>query len=137
MLFDGTCAMCNGAVRWTLRYDKKRDVFFAPLQSPIGEKVLKTFSIPPKTDSLIVIEKGVAFLYSDAVIRLLDSFPYPYRLLRITRWIPRPLRHFFYRIVARYRYRLFGKQKRCILYPPSIQRRFLYEADALIPFMTP
>ena len=127
MLYDGTCAMCHGAVQATLKYDEKEQIYYAPLDSPIGKKILKAFAIPVETDSLIVVDDHQAFLYGDAILALARALPYPLRFLVIGKLVPRSMRDFLYRLLAKYRYRLFGKETSCRLYPASIQRRFLYD----------
>ena len=126
MLFDGVCNFCNVSVNFVIERDKAGYFKFAPLQSEIGEELVAKHGIDTaETDSVIVVENDRAYTHSSAALRIakqldgLWSWSYGFIV------VPKPLRDFFYRLFAKYRYRLFGKQDACMMPTPEIRARFL------------
>jgi len=125
VLYDGVCALCNGVVRLFLKHDKLEKLRYAPLQSPLGREMLARFGIGSPSDGVVLITDSLTprerlFMRSDA---MLSS---PWRLLgRSLMLVPRRLREFAYGIVARMRYRLFGRYTTCPVPPPSLRSRLL------------
>ena len=131
LLFDGVCNLCSGAVQYIVRRQPSdtnaRGTFrFAPLQSPVAERLLGAINEPPPSlDSMIVIDGGRAYQRSDAAVVIARHLRYPWRLLAAFGWIPRPLREALYRWVARNRYRWFGKKDACMMPTADLEARFL------------
>lgn len=126
LLFDGVCNFCNGSVNFIIERDKTGYFKFAPLQSEIGQKLLDEHKIDKEnTDSVILIEDEKAYTHSTAALRVarkLDGFwKYFYAFVIV----PSPVRDFFYKLFAKYRYKLFGKQDACMLPTAEIRARFL------------
>lgn len=126
ILFDGVCNFCNGAVNFIIERDKAGYFKFAPLQSEIGEKLLAENGVDKiETDSVVLIEDGKVYTYSTAALRIarkLDGFwKWTYGFVIV----PRFVRNFFYKLFAKYRYKMFGKQDACMLPTPEIRQRFL------------
>ncbi len=126
LLFDGVCNFCNGSVNFIIDHDKAAYFKFAPLQSEIGRKLLDQYKIDKlNTDSVILIEDEKAYTHSTAVLRIarnLDGFwKYFYAFIIV----PRSVRDFFYKLFAKYRYRLFGKQEACMLPTAEVRARFV------------
>ncbi len=126
LLFDGVCNFCNGSVNFIIERDKIGYFKFAPLQSEIGQKLLDEYKIDKEnTDSVILIEDEKVYTHSTAALRVarrLDGFwKYFYAFIIM----PRPIRDFFYKLFAKNRYRLFGKQDACMLPTAAIRARFL------------
>ncbi len=118
VLFDGICNLCNASVRFITRHDKNNTIQFASLQSETAKQLLLKMNIDSqKIDSIIFISNEKMFIKSDAAIeiaKLLHGFP---RLLKYFQFIPRPIRDFVYDLIAKNRYRLFGKS--CSLQPSN------------------
>ena len=118
VLFDGICNLCNASVRFITRHDKNNTIQFASLQSETAKQLLLKMNInAQKIDSIIFISNEKMFIKSDAAIeiaKLLHGFP---RLLNYFQFIPRPIRDFVYELIAKNRYRLFGKS--CALQPSN------------------
>ncbi len=126
VLFDGVCNLCNGSVQLIIKRDPGARFRFASLQSAVGERLLAELRIDRRgLDSLIVVEEGRWYKESDAVLRIVRILGGPWRALGIFRLIPRPLRDRAYRIVARNRYRWFGRRETCWLPTPELRSRFL------------
>ena len=129
LLYDGVCALCNGVVRWVLRHDREGIFLFAPLESAIAAEMLGT---SVSTSDGVAVVTG-AFTPDQRVLRRTDAVAEALRLLgwrrraRMLELTPKPLREFGYGIVARLRYRLFGRYAACPLPPVEERRRFLVQ----------
>ncbi|MET0752080.1 MAG: thiol-disulfide oxidoreductase DCC family protein [Pyrinomonadaceae bacterium] len=126
ILFDGVCNFCNGAVNFIIARDSKGYFKFAPLQSEIGERLLAENGIDKiNTDSVVLIEDGKVYTYSTAALRVARQFDGLWSWLYAFIVVPKPVRDFFYRLFAKYRYKLFGKKDECMLPTPDVRARFL------------
>lgn len=126
LLFDGECHLCDGTVQFVLDRDKDERFHFCSLQSERGQAYLKQFELPTDVfDSFVLIEKDRYFLRSTAVLRLCMRMRFPWTLLSVFLIVPSFIRDFFYRIVAKNRYRWFGKLDSCRLPDPKFRSRFL------------
>jgi predicted DCC family thiol-disulfide oxidoreductase YuxK len=126
VLFDGVCNLCNRSVQLILRHDPAGRFRFASLQSPAGQEILGRLGIDPKAlDSILVVEGEHWYRESDAALRVARGLSGPWKMLWALRVIPRPLRDGLYRLIARNRYRWFGKQETCWLPTPELRERFL------------
>lgn len=125
VLFDGVCNYCNSVVNYAIRNDRHAKLRFAPLQSELGEKMRKDFNVDPLIDSVIFIEKGVVYTYSDAALRIAGYLDWPARSLKLLLFVPRFIRQPFYRWVARNRYKWFGKKEACMIPTAEQRSRFL------------
>lgn len=126
VLFDGICNFCNGAVNFVIEHDKDGYFKFAPLQSEIGEEMIVKHGIDAtETDSVILIEEDEAYLHSTAAVRIARKLDGIWSWAYALRIIPKPVRDLLYKLFARYRYGLFGKQDSCMMPTPEIRARFL------------
>jgi predicted DCC family thiol-disulfide oxidoreductase YuxK len=125
LFFDGMCGLCNSSVDFVMKRDT-RDVFrYAPLQ---GETAAEHLSESDREDLDSVVLKMPDGLYrhSSAIVRILWKLPGIWPVLGTMLWlIPRPLRNFGYRVVAKNRYRFFGKKETCRLPTPEEIGRLL------------
>ncbi len=98
---------------------------FCSLQSERGQAILKYLGRETdRFDTFIFIENGEAFTGSTGVLKEIRYLAGGWRYLSIFRFIPRPIRDFFYNIVAQNRYRLFGKKNECWMPTPELKARF-------------
>ena len=126
VLFDGVCNFCNGSVNFMIGHDSRGYFKFAPMQSDVGRELLDKFGIDrTETDSIILIEDDKAYTYSTAALRIARKLDGLWSWLYIFRFIPPRIRDFFYKLFAKYRYRLFGKKDVCMMPTPEIRQRFL------------
>jgi len=126
ILFDGVCNFCNASVNFVIARDRAGYFKFAPLQSEIGEDVIERHGIDTtETDSVILVEDNFAYTHSTAALRIARRLDGLWSWLFLFIVIPRPIRDVFYRLFARYRYRLFGRQDACMMPTPDIRARFL------------
>ncbi|BAB04571.1 thiol-disulfide oxidoreductase DCC family protein [Halalkalibacterium halodurans] len=125
ILFDGVCNFCNYWVQFIIKRDPQATFQFASLQSEVGQELLEKHSIDRSTDSVVLIMEGQAFVCSDAVLKIVAQLDSPIRWLKWAVIFPRFLRDFIYRIVARNRYKWFGKRDECQIPTKEQRSRFL------------
>ncbi len=126
VLFDGVCNLCNRSVQFIIERDPDARFRFASLQSPLGEKLRAKLGIDPQAvDSVILVEGDRWSKESDAALRIARELRGAWKALALLRVIPRPLRDAGYRLIARNRYRWFGRQETCWLPTPELRERFL------------
>ncbi len=125
ILFDGYCNLCNRTVDFIIRRDKKHHFRFLSLQDPRVNDIFHVVVFPVDIDSLILAEGNKIYSESDAAIRIAMYLAFPWNSLVILKIIPKKLRDSVYRLIARNRYRWFGKRKTCRIPGPGEQERFL------------
>lgn len=126
ILFDGVCNFCNSSVNLIIRNDRKNIFRFAPLQSGIGNQLLKHYHIDPQiTDSIVYIEGGKAYVRSSAALRIAKRMKGLYPLLFGFIIIPPFVRDLFYNIIAKNRYKWFGKKDSCMIPTPEVRQKFI------------
>jgi len=129
LLYDGVCGLCNRLVQFVLKRDAGAHFRFASLQSNFASRILQRHGLDPHDlDTLYVVEEPGERLTarSDAVISLLRQLGEPWGAVAVLlRALPRRLRDWGYGVVARNRYRLFGKYESCLLPQEKYQHRFL------------
>lgn len=127
LYFDGECPLCCGAVRFLIRHDRRRQLRYGSLQGISGRKLLKNRGLGPGPgSSILLLDQDRLYTTSEALLRVCRYLDGAWPLLaRVLRLIPRPLRDRVYRLVARYRYRWFGRLDRCWLPDPDLKALFL------------
>ncbi len=126
ILFDGVCNLCNGAVTFIIKRDKKNLFKFATLQSEIAEELLiAKLSDKELLDSIVLIENGKQYTKSSAALRIAKNLSGAYPLLYIFMVIPKFLRDWVYSIIAKNRYKWFGKKDACMIPTPELKKKFL------------
>jgi predicted DCC family thiol-disulfide oxidoreductase YuxK len=126
ILFDGICNFCNSAVNFIIRHDKKNNFKFAPIQSEVGKSLIDQFKMNPVgIDSVILIKGDSYYIKSKAFIKIIKNLKGLWKLFYILIIIPRPIRDFFYDILARNRYKWYGKREECMVPTKEIKNRFL------------
>ena len=132
LLYDGICGLCNRLVQFVVRHDQA-DVFrLASLQSPLAAETLARHSTTAAAlDTFYVVvgagQPGQYLLARfQAVVFLLEKLGGPWKsLARLLRFVPRPLGDLLYHLIARNRYRMFGKFDACPLPDPRHRHKFL------------
>ncbi len=127
LVFDGVCNLCNRAVQYVIKRDKKKRFLFAALQSAAGRRIAEGLlkSGGRAADSVILYYRGKYYIKSGAVLKtawLLGGFS---RLLAAGLLLPPFLRNIVYDWVAAGRYRWFGRSEACMVPAPGLKDRFL------------
>jgi len=118
VVFDGLCNLCSGGARWLQAHTSEPPFRLVAMQSDFGRALLVQHGYNPDDPlTFLVVDGGRYFTQSDAWIHLVTAAGGRWRLIRAMRVIPRFVRDFFYRLIARNRYRWFGRRATC--YIPS------------------
>lgn len=126
VVFDGHCLLCNGWVQFLLRHDRAGRIRFASIQGQEGLRLLKEAGLQVDgLQTLLVIEGGSSWQHTAAILRILHRLGWPWRLAWAGWLVPAPLRDALYRLVARNRYRIWGRSETCLLPSPEHAGRFL------------
>ncbi len=124
VLYDGDCGLCQRSVRWLLARDRAARLTFAPLG---GETARSAGVDPGEADlsTLRYVTGGLTYTRSRAFFALLRIVDSRWSWLTVFRFLPAWLTDLPYRLIARWRYRIFGRADACTLPSPSEAARFL------------
>jgi predicted DCC family thiol-disulfide oxidoreductase YuxK len=125
ILFDGVCNLCNHSVQFIIKRDPKGHFKFASLQSEIGQKLVEQYGIPKGIESIIYIENDKVYIKSSAALRISRKLNGYWRYLTILSILPSSFRDFIYDVIAKNRYKWFGKKESCLLPTKETRKRFL------------
>lgn len=125
VLFDGVCNFCNGSVNFIIRNDPDKRFRFAPLQSEVGQQLRAKFDIGEDVDSIILVEDEQAFMHSTAALHIARGLGGIWSIGYVFILIPAFIRDWFYKLFAKYRYKLFGKRDVCMMPTADVRGRFL------------
>lgn len=127
VLYDGLCKLCNGWVRFLLRHRLAQQVRFASVQSEQGKALLRWAGLPQENVSTIVYIAGDQhWLRAQAVFRVMQHLPLPWRALSVLRHFPDVISNFAYDRIALNRYKLFGRYDSQQAIAPDYPGRFLH-----------
>jgi len=125
ILYDGVCVFCSRWIRFVNSRDRDRRFRFTAIQSPYGTRLAQVFGIDPADpDTNAVIHGGVAWFKSDAALTVLSNLP-AWRWTRVLFAVPKPVRDAVYDLVARNRYRIFGKYDACFVPDAAMKARVM------------
>lgn len=136
VLYDGVCGLCDHFVQFLLRIDGQDRLRFAALQGPIGMKILTEAGRAATALSTVIVvadfERPSQRLLdrSDAALFAIASAGGVYRAAKALRLVPRFIRDAIYDLVARWRYRIFGRFDACPIPGPATRAKFLDFARA-------
>ncbi len=126
LLFDGVCNLCNGFVQFIIKRDKNAKFKFASLQSEIGQEYLKQHHLETEVfESFVYLKNDKFYQKSTAALTLFKDLGGAWVLMYVLMIFPRFIRDFFYNLIARNRYKMFGKRESCMLPSPELKNRFL------------
>ena len=126
VLFDGFCNLCSWSVQFIIKRDSKDYFRFASLQSEIAIEILGTFSISERFDkSVVLIENHKIYFKSDAALRIARRLNKYWKYLYYLIYFPRFIRNFVYDLIAKNRFRWFGRKESCFVPESSVHYKFL------------
>jgi predicted DCC family thiol-disulfide oxidoreductase YuxK len=128
ILFDGVCNLCNFFVQFVIQHDKADKFRFVSLQSELGEQIASTSPLSSKRlDSVLLLDVATSSYKnkSQAVFEVLIELNYFKWLAKLFSMFPRFVTDLIYDVIAKYRYRLFGKQNQCWVPTKELQSKFL------------
>jgi predicted DCC family thiol-disulfide oxidoreductase YuxK len=125
ILFDGVCNLCNAWVQFVIERDPGARFAFAPLGSDAANGLLRSRQWVPTSDSIILVEKDGIYDQSTAALRIVRRLSGAWPLGAMFLIVPKVLRDAVYRLIARNRYRWFGRRDVCMMPTPELRARFL------------
>lgn len=127
ILFDGVCNLCNKTVNKVIDYDKKNTFLFTALQSETGQQIIKKIGINTnEVDSIILYENNMAYyIKSTAAIKIMNDLGGFWSVTKIFWIFPEGFRNWVYDIIARNRYKWFGKEDNCRIPTSELKAKFL------------
>lgn len=126
IVFDGVCLICCASFRFIYRRDKAGVFRFATAQSQPGHDILQSCGLPTDHyETMVYVKNDVVLQRSDAMLQILRQLPQPWPMVSLARFCPRFLRDGCYTLIARNRYRIFGKRDTCLVPTEDLLSRFL------------
>jgi predicted DCC family thiol-disulfide oxidoreductase YuxK len=126
VLFDGVCNFCDATINFLIQKDIQARLRFVPLQEPAGQALLRHLSMDTETfDTFLLLDHGRVYQRSTAGLRVLRYLPGAWPWLYGLILIPTFVRDAVYQIIARNRYRWFGRTDACMIPDASVRGRFL------------
>lgn len=126
IVFDGECVLCSANAQFVLRHDRRGRFRLTTAQGPLGQALYRHLGLSTSDyETILLIEDGRVRRDSDGVLGIADGLGWPWRAAVVLRILPRPLRDWLYRLVARNRYRLFGRRLACWVPPAEVRDRIL------------
>ena len=128
VIFDGVCNLCSHTVQFIVAHEVSPTLHFASVQSAAGSRLMRQFGLDPEdAKTFVLLEEGLPYVRSEVAIRISRHLRMPWRSLGLVRVVPRFLRDYCYNIVARNRYRWFGRRETCMVPSSAVATRFLSE----------
>jgi predicted DCC family thiol-disulfide oxidoreductase YuxK len=126
ILFDGICNLCNSSVQFVLKHDKQGIFRFAALQSEAGKALLQKNNLSQSNfNSFVLIQDDKVYLKSTAALKVAKQLSGATKYLYVFIIVPAFIRDAVYNVIAKNRYKWFGKKESCMIPTPSLQSRFL------------
>ncbi len=127
VLFDGYCNLCSFSVEFILKREKNEELFFCSLQSEASQKFLAPHVYELRSrDSVLFLENGVLYAEDKAALRISGYLKFPWRQLGFAaRIVPHFLALSIYRLIAKNRFKIFGKKTACYVPEKNVSHRFL------------
>jgi len=131
VLYDGVCGLCNRLNQFLLKRDRKDRLRFASLQSEFAQRVLRAHDLDAADlDTVyVVLNHGTAgetaLARSDAIIHAVQQLGGIWKIISLGKLLPHSLKNAIYNVVARNRYRVFGKSDSCVLPEPRHRQKFI------------
>lgn len=124
-VMDGDCALCSWGARTIARLDKDETFRICPVQSETGSALVRHYGLDPADpETWLFLENGKAWSGMEAIIRIGERLGGMARLASLMRVLPRSLREWIYRHIARNRYR-FGRSDICAIPDEKLRRRLI------------
>jgi len=126
LLFDGVCNLCNSSVNFVIERDPKNRFMFASLQSEVGQSLLQKNGLPTEDfQSFVLVDGDKCYTKSSAALKVAKEMPALWGMLYAFMIVPKPIRDAVYSLIAKNRYRWFGKKDECMLPAPGVREKFL------------
>ncbi len=126
VIFDGVCNLCNVGVNFIIKRDPNGVFLFAPMQSDISLKLIEKYHKSGfDFNTFLLIKNGVCYERTDAILEIVKDLTGYWSIFRIFRLVPKSIRDYFYNVIAKSRYKIFGKRDQCMVPTQDIRSRFI------------
>lgn len=126
MVFDGVCNLCHGWVRFAVERDPEAHLRFLAIQSQAGQAFLERNRLPADVyESFYLVADGAILQKSRGFLRMVRYLRMPWPWLGVFRFLPAWLLDPLYDLIARNRYRWFGRRELCLVPELGVAERFL------------
>jgi len=126
IIFDGVCNLCNSSVQFILKKDTNNVFLFSSLQSDAAKGILLQYNLENfDLSSIILVEKGIIYQKSTAILRIAKRLAGISKYAYVFIIVPKFIRDGVYSLIAKNRYKWFGKRDSCMLPTAAIKLRFL------------
>lgn len=126
VFFDGVCNLCNSTIQLIIKYDKKSIFKFSSLQSNTAKQILNDYELDlNKMPSIVLVQNSKIYTKSTAVLTIFKQLNKFWPLYYLFILIPKFFRDWIYNIIAKNRYKWYGKQKSCWVPSPELNNKFL------------
>ncbi|QHQ33900.1 thiol-disulfide oxidoreductase DCC family protein [Algicella marina] len=126
IVFDGNCVLCSRFFRFILRHDRQQRFRFATAQGQLGQRLYSELGLPlDDFETNLVLTGGQIHQNLDAFAAAMTALGWPWRALGLLRHLPGLVKAPLYHLVARNRYRIFGRRSTCLVPEPSLRARFM------------
>jgi predicted DCC family thiol-disulfide oxidoreductase YuxK len=132
IVFDGECVLCSHWAQFVIRHDPLKKFRLLAAQSPLGGALYRHYGLNPfDYETNILIADGIAWYKSEGSIRMFEGLGAPWSWVRVFRVMPLSVRDRAYGLIARNRFRLFGRRDTCFMPTPEIAERFVCQNDQI------
>ena len=126
IFFDGVCNLCNASVQFVIAHDKKDRFRFTALQGDYAKEILPQFNADlGKLNTILLLEDGKLYTKSSAALRVARKLNGLIPLLYAFLIVPKFIRDWVYDIIAKNRYRWWGRQESCWIPTPDLKSKFI------------
>ena len=125
IFFDGVCGFCNRFVDFVIWADLRREILFSPVQGETSVKFSLYQDQPPREWKIAYVDEKGVYEGADAILLVLKRLGGLWRLPALLIYVPRPVKDYFYGVISRNRYSIFGKRETCRVPSPEERERFL------------
>ncbi|MEM7731980.1 MAG: DCC1-like thiol-disulfide oxidoreductase family protein [Pseudomonadota bacterium] len=126
IVFDGECVLCSGFFRFMLRHDREERFSFAMAQAEVGQACYAALGMPLEDfQTNLVIKDGWIFTDLDAFAAAMAALSWPWKALAVAAWLPGIIKRPLYRVIAKNRYKIFGRYETCMMPDASLRARFV------------
>jgi predicted DCC family thiol-disulfide oxidoreductase YuxK len=131
LLYDGVCGLCSRVLQFVLEHDRRGVFSFAPLQGEIGRSMVSRWGGDPDQLTTFYVCAGYrttsprVLARSDAALFIAGEIGWPWKAFVAARVLPKMLRDAAYDLVAKTRYRVFGRLDQCLVPRPEVRSRFV------------
>jgi len=126
VIFDGVCKFCNKSVNFIIKRDPEGLFVFTPMQTDLAKELMKKYNISNVgIDTFLLIKNEKCYVFSNAALEIAKDLTGYWYFFNAFKVLPTFIRDFFYKLFARYRYFLFGKEDTCIVPTDNMRSRYV------------